>query len=67
MFPGFALSSAPPSCHRGRGAAAAGVDEGVPDLAPVRDQIRSYHHGCGASASGIDEGVTDLALVRVQI
>jgi len=41
MFPGFALSSTPPSCHRGRGAGVAGVDEGVLDLAPARDQIWS--------------------------
>ena len=40
MFPGFSLLSAPPSCHHGRGAGAAGVDEGVPDLALARDQIR---------------------------
>jgi hypothetical protein len=40
MFPVFALSSAPPSCHRGREAGAAGVDEGVPDLASARSQIR---------------------------
>ena len=41
MFLGFALSSAPPSCHHGHGAGAAGVDEGVPDLASAKDQIRS--------------------------
>jgi hypothetical protein len=42
VFPGYALSSAPLSCHCGHGADAAGVDEGVLDLAPARDrQIRS--------------------------
>lgn len=41
MFSGFALLSAPPSCHHGRRASVASVDEGVPDLAPARDQIRS--------------------------
>ena len=41
MFPSFALSSSPPSYHRGRGAGAADVDEGVPDLALARDQIWS--------------------------
>jgi len=41
MFPGFVLSLTPPSYHRGRGAGAAGVDKGVPDLALARDQIRS--------------------------
>ena len=65
MFPSFALLLAPPSCHRGHGASAAGVDEGVRDLAPARDQIRSvmigakigrgsesglYHHQGGPSA-----------------
>jgi hypothetical protein len=34
-------------CHRGRGASAAGVDEGVQDLAPARDQIRSVMIGVG--------------------
>ena len=33
------------SCHRGRGASVAGVDEGVPDLALARDQIRSVVTG----------------------
>ena len=41
MFLGFALLLAPPSCHHGRGAGAAGIDEGVPDLALASDQIRS--------------------------
>ena len=41
MFPGFALSLAPMSYHRDRGAGAARVDEAVPDLAPARDQIQS--------------------------
>ena len=41
MFPGFALSLVPPSCHHGRGAGAVGIDERVPDLAPARDQIQS--------------------------
>ena len=41
MFTGFALSSALPSYHRGRGAGATGVDKEVPDLTPTRDQIRS--------------------------
>ena len=41
MFPGFALSSAPPSCHHDRGAGAADVDEGVIDLALARVQIWS--------------------------
>jgi hypothetical protein len=41
VFPGIALSSTPLSCHRDCGASAVGVDEGVPDLALVRDQIRS--------------------------
>ena len=45
MFPGFALSLEPPSYHHSRGAGAAGVDEGVPDLAPARDQIRSVVKG----------------------
>ena len=45
----------------------AGVDEGVPDLALARDQIRSCHYGRRAGAVGINEGVTDLALTRVQI
>ena len=40
MFPGFVLSSAPRSYHRGYGAGGASVDEGVPDLARARDQIR---------------------------
>ena len=39
VFPDFALSSAPLSYHRGHGAGAVGVDEGVPDLALARDQI----------------------------
>ena len=65
MFPGFALSSALPSCHHDRRVGAAGVDEGVPDLAPARDKIWSvmigaklgrgsgfglYHHRGGPSA-----------------
>ena len=65
MFPSFALSLAPPSYHHGHGGGAAGVDEGVPDLALARDQIRSvvtgaelgrgsrsglYHHRGSASA-----------------
>ena len=41
MFPGFALSSAPPSCNHDRRVGAASIDEGVPDLASARDQIRS--------------------------
>jgi hypothetical protein len=41
MFLGFALSSTPSSYHRGRGVGAAGVDEGVPDLALARDKIWS--------------------------
>ena len=41
MFPSFALSSSPPSYHRGRGAGAADVDEGVIDLALARVQIWS--------------------------
>ena len=63
---GFALSLASPSCHRGRGAGAAGVDEGVLDLSLSRDQIRSvmigaelgrgsrsglYHHRGGPSVT----------------
>ena len=45
MFLGFALSLAPSSYHRSRGAGANGVDEGVPDLASARDQIRSVMIG----------------------
>ena len=45
MFSGFALLSAPPSCHHGRRASVASVDEGVPDLAPARDQIWSVVTG----------------------
>ena len=30
-----------PSCHRGHGTGAVGVDEGVPDPAPARVRIRS--------------------------
>ena len=45
MFPSFALSSSPPSCHHGRGASAASVDEGVPNLALARDQIWSVMIG----------------------
>jgi hypothetical protein len=45
VFPSFALLSGPPSCHRGRGASAADIDEGVTDLAPARDQIRSVMIG----------------------
>ena len=45
MFLGFALLSAPPSCHRGRRASVAGVDEWVLDLAPTRDQILSVVTG----------------------
>ena len=45
MFPGFALSSAPPSCHHGRGAGAGDVDKGVLDLASARDHIRSVVTG----------------------
>jgi hypothetical protein len=45
VFPGFALSSASSSYHRGRGASAASVDEGVPDMALARDQIRSIMTG----------------------
>ena len=40
MFPGFALLSAPSSCHHGHGAGAAGVDKGILDLALARDQIQ---------------------------
>jgi hypothetical protein len=39
-FLGFALSSTPLSCHRDRRSGAAGVDEGVLDLAPAKDQIQ---------------------------
>ena len=39
MFPGSALSSAPPSCNHDRRVGAASIDEGVPDLASARDQI----------------------------
>ena len=45
MFPGFALLLAPWSYHHSRGAGAAGVDEGVQDLASDRDQIRSVVKG----------------------
>ena len=45
MFPSFALSSAPLSCHHGRGNGAVGVDEGVPDLTPARDLIWSIMKG----------------------
>ena len=31
---------AQPSCHHGRGIGAIGIDEGVPDPAPARVQIR---------------------------
>ena len=41
MFTSFALSSALSSYHRGHGAGAASIDEGVPDLALARDQIHS--------------------------
>ena len=40
MFPGFALLLALPSYHHDRGASAADVDKGVPDLALARDQIQ---------------------------
>ena len=45
MFPSFALLSAPPSYHHSRGAGTAGVDAGVTDLAPARDQFRSVMTG----------------------
>jgi len=45
FFPGYSLTSTPPSCHRGRRAGATGVDEGVPDLAPARVQIWSVMTG----------------------
>ena len=45
MYPSYALSLAHPSCHCGRGTGAASVDEGVPDLALARDQIRSIMIG----------------------
>ena len=45
MFTSFALSSALSSYHRGHGAGAASIDEGVPDLALAWDQIRSVMTG----------------------
>ena len=39
MFSSFALSLAPPSCHRGCGAGATSINKGVLDLASARDQI----------------------------
>ena len=45
MFLGFALSSALPSYHHGHRGGATGVDEGVLDLAPARDQIWSVVTG----------------------
>jgi hypothetical protein len=45
VFPGFTLSSAPQSYHRGHKTGAAGVDEGVSDMALARDQIRSVMIG----------------------
>jgi hypothetical protein len=45
MIPGFALSLASPFCHHSRRASAADVDEGLPDLALARDQIRSIMTG----------------------
>jgi hypothetical protein len=41
VFPGFALLLALSYYHHGRGAGATYIDEGVPALAPTRDQIRS--------------------------
>ena len=56
MFPSFVFSSAPPSCHHGHGASVAGVDEGVPDLAPTRDQIQSVMIGAELGR-GFDSGL----------
>ena len=59
MFHGFALLLAPPSCHRGRRVGAAGVDEGVPDLALARVQIWLV-------MIGVEVGDLDLAYTIVE-
>jgi len=59
VFPGFALLSTPPSYQRGCRASAAGVDEGVTDLALARVQIRSVMEGA-------EVGDLDLACTVVE-
>jgi hypothetical protein len=58
-YPGYASSSAPPSCHRGHGTGAADVDEGVPDPALARVRIRLV-------LTGAEVGDPDLAYTIVE-
>ena len=58
MYPGYASSSAPRSCHSGRETGAACVDEGVLDLALTRVQIRQV-------MTGAEVGDPDLAYTVV--
>ena len=59
MFPGYALLSAPPSCHRGRRAGVTDVDEGIPDLVLARVQIWLV-------MTGAEVGDPDLACTIIE-
>ena len=60
MYPGYALSLAQPSCHCGHGTGATGVEEGVPDPAPARVQIRLV-------MTGAKVGDPDLAYTIIEV
>ena len=65
MYPGYASSSAQLTCHRGRGTAAAGIDEGVPDLTPARLQIQLVM--IGAEVGDLDLAYTIIEAILLPL
>ena len=59
MYLGYTSLLAQPSCHHGRGTSATGVDEGVPDPALARVQIRLV-------VTGAELGDPDLAYIIIE-
>ena len=59
MYPSYASSSTPPSCHRGCGTSTADIDEGVPDPVLARVWIRPV-------VTGAKVGDLDLAYTIIE-